>query len=69
MRTSIIVWSTLSGAAIGIIADALIVGAGLIVTGGRPLPRWASAASLVALAIIPIVAALLGYLEGRLKAL
>jgi hypothetical protein len=33
----------------------------------RALPRWATLASIVALALIPIVAGLIGYLEGRLK--
>ena len=33
----------------------------------RNFPRWATLSAILVLATIPIVAAVLGYLEGRLK--
>ena len=55
------------------ILDALIFGAWMVASNFLPalsprlLPRWATLTSLAALSLIPVVAGLIGYLEGRLK--
>jgi hypothetical protein len=64
VRTSILVWSTVSGAVIGIVVAAMLLGAAVLVTGGKPLARWA----ILGLSLVPVAGAVLGYLEGRLKA-
>ena len=72
-RASILLWSAGSGILLGLILDALIFGAWMVAANFLPamsprsLPRWATVTSLVALSLIPIVAGLIGYLEGRLK--
>ena len=72
-RASILFWSAGSGILLGLILDALIFGAWMIAANFLPalsprsLPRWATLMSLIALSLIPIVAGLIGYLEGRLK--
>lgn len=72
-RASVLLWSVGSGVILGLILDALIFGAWMIASNFLPglsprvLPRWATLTSLVALSLIPIVAGLIGYLEGRLK--
>ena len=58
---------------LGLILDALIFGAWMIAAtflptlAPRALPRWLTFTSVAALSLIPIVAGLIGYLEGRLK--
>lgn len=72
-RASVLLWSAGSGIILGLILDALIFGAWMITANFLPalsprlLPRWATLTSLAALSLIPIVAGLIGYLEGRLK--
>lgn len=72
-RASILLWSAGSGVVLGLILDALIVGAWMVAANFLPslsprtLPRWAMLTSIVALALIPILAGMIGYLEGRLK--
>jgi hypothetical protein len=72
-RASVLFWSAGSGIVLGLIADALIFGAWMVASNFLPalsprhLPRWATLTSLAALSLIPIVAGLIGYLEGRLK--
>lgn len=72
-RASVLFWSAGSGILLGLILDALIFGAWMVASNFLPalsprsLPRWASLMSLAALSLIPIVAGLIGYLEGRLK--
>ena len=72
-RASVLLWSAGSGVLLGLILDALIFGAWMIAANFLPalsprvLPRWATLISIVALVLIPIVAGLIGYLEGRLK--
>ena len=72
-RASILLWSAGSGVLLGLILDAMIFGAWMVASNFLPalslraLPRWATLTSIVALSLIPIVAGLLGYLEGRLK--
>ena len=66
-------WSAGSGIVIGLIIDALIFGAWMVAANFLPglsprnLPRWATLTSGAALSLIPIVAGMIGYLEGRLK--
>jgi small-conductance mechanosensitive channel len=72
-RASVLMWSAGSGIVIGLIFDALLVGAWMVASNFLPsisprsLPRWAMIVTIAGLAVIPIVACLLGYLEGRLK--
>ena len=72
-RASVLFWSAGSGVLLGLILDALIFGAWMVASNFLPalsprsLPRWATLVSLIALSLIPIVAGLIGYLEGRLK--
>lgn len=73
-RASVILWSAGSGLLLGLFADAALVGLWIILSAGlpglapRPVPRWAAAMAAVFLAAVPIVATVLGLLEGRLKA-
>lgn len=72
-RASVLFWSAGSGILLGLILDALIFGAWMVASNFLPalspriLPRWATLTSVAALSLIPIVAGLIGYLEGRLK--
>ena len=72
-RASILLWSAGSGVLLGLILDALIFGAWMVASNFLPalspraLPRWATVTSIVALSLIPVLAGLVGYLEGRLK--
>ena len=72
-RASILLWSAGSGAVLGLILDAMIVGAWMVASSFIPaiaprnFPRWAMVAAVVTLTAIPLLACVLGYLEGRLK--
>jgi hypothetical protein len=72
-RASVLLWSAGSGILLGLILDALIFGAWMVAANFLPalsprvLPRWASLVSVAALSLLPVVAGLIGYLEGRLK--
>jgi hypothetical protein len=72
-RASVLLWSAGSGIIIGLIFDALLVGAWMVTANFLPalaprsLPRWAMVLSVAALAAIPLAAGVVGYLEGRLK--
>lgn len=72
-RASVLLWSAGSGVVLGLILDALIFGAWIVASNFLPalspraLPRWATLASVLALSLIPLVAGVIGYLEGRLK--
>ncbi len=74
VRASVIWWSALSGAVLGLFADAILIGVALsfsaivVPAGGREHPRWAVAIGAVALAGVFVGMTVLGYLEGRLKA-
>jgi hypothetical protein len=74
MRTSILVWSGFSGAVLGIFVDAILIGIALLASAVVPgvyarfSQRWVSVAAIAILAAIPAAAAVLGILEGRLKA-
>ena len=66
-------WSAGSGIVLGLIVDAMLIGAWLVTSNFLPslsprsLPRWAMIATVSALIAIPLVGCVLGYLEGRLK--
>jgi hypothetical protein len=73
MRTSILLWSTASGIILGLFIDATLIGVALLL--GTVIPflssrlhqRWLLVSAACLLAAIPIVLAVLGYLEGQLK--
>lgn len=73
MRTSILLWSTASGVILGVFVDATLIGVALLL--GTLLPfasarlhhRWLLLAAAAVLVAIPVVMAVLGYLEGQLK--
>jgi hypothetical protein len=68
-----LLWSAGSGMMLGLIVDAMLIGAWLVASNFLPsiaprsLPRWALIAGIIALAAIPLLACVVGYLEGRLK--
>lgn len=74
MRGSIIAWSTFSGFLLALIAGALVLGVAAMVSVllpdsvGRLIARWRAAGLVLVLVIIPLVGAIAGFLEGRLKA-
>jgi hypothetical protein len=74
VRTSILLWSAFSGVVIGIIADAALIGAVLLLGFLAPSVldrlmhgRWALPLAGCVLTLVLVAAALLGYLEGELK--
>jgi voltage-gated potassium channel Kch len=73
VRASILLWSTASGLILGLFIEATLVGVALlfstIVPGvaARLHYRWLAIAVTVALAGVPVVMAVLGLLEGKLK--
>lgn len=68
MRASVIWWSAFSGVVLGMFVDATLVGVALLLSGGRGLPRWAMTLGGAMLAGVLVGMTVLGYLEGRLKA-
>lgn len=74
MRTSILLWSTASGVILGLFIDATLVGVAVLAStvlpavGVRLQQRWLTLFSVAILTAIPAVLAVLGFLEGRLKA-
>ena len=73
MRTSILLWSTASGAILGIFLDATLIAVALLLNALLPTlmsrlhQRWVVTSAVIVLALIPIVLSVLGYLEGELK--
>jgi hypothetical protein len=73
VRASILLWSTASGTLLGLFVDATLIGlvvlASLVVPGlsSRMHHRWFATSSIVVLAAVPAVFAVLGFLEGQLK--
>jgi len=74
MRTSIVLWSTVSGVVIGVLVDATLFGLGLLCAAAAPGlaekldRRWLTLAAAALLLVIPAASAVLGFIEGRLKA-
>jgi hypothetical protein len=73
VRTSILLWSTASGAILGLFLDATLIGVALLLSAvfpgisARLHHRWLTTGAAIMLAAIPLVLAILGYLEGELK--
>ena len=73
MRTSILVWSTVSGLLLGLFAGVFLFAVPVIGSELGPgfVPRLGPRARLVlavvAFALLPMAGATLGFLEGRLK--
>jgi hypothetical protein len=73
-RLSVVLWSAGGGLLLGLFVDAVVVGVWMLIATAFPalapknFPRPAGYLAIVALAIIPTASAVLGYLEGRLKA-
>ena len=73
MRASILLWSTASGAILGLFIDATLIGVALLVSAIVPgvstrlHHRWVTMTSAVLLALIPLALSVLGFLEGQLK--
>jgi hypothetical protein len=73
VRTTILVWSAISGLVLGLLAGILLFA--VLVLGGELLPsivpRLGGRARLVAIllsfVLLPFVGAALGWMEGRLK--
>jgi hypothetical protein len=74
VRTSILLWSTASGAILGLFVDATLIGVTVLASTLLPsLParlqqRWLATSTAAVLVLIPAALAVLGFLEGRLKA-
>jgi len=74
VRASILAWSTVSGAILGLFIDATIIGLAVLVSAIVPAVstrlhhRWFALSSALLLAVIPIALGVLGFLEGQLKA-
>jgi len=75
VRASILLWSALSGVVMGVVADAVLVGVALLASFVAPTAadrlihaRWAVAIAALVLGLILVAGAMLGYLEGELKA-
>lgn len=73
MRASILLWSTASGIILGVFIDATLAGVALLLSAVAPglsarlHHRWLAGAATIVLVLIPLVLAVLGYLEGELK--
>lgn len=74
MRTSIVLWSAVSGAILGLFIDATLIGVALLFSAAFPgllarlQQRWIAVSAFAALLLILIAGVALGYLEGQLKA-
>jgi len=75
VRASILFWSTASGVILGIFFDATLIGVALLLGAVFPAAasrlnhRWFVALSTAVLVAVPVLLAVLGYLEGELKAM
>jgi hypothetical protein len=68
MRASVIWWSAFSGVVLGLFVDATLLGVALLLSSGRGFPKWAMTIGAVTLAAVLVGMTVLGFLEGRLKA-
>lgn len=73
MRVSIVLWSTISGAILGLFIDATLIGVALLLSAlpgvaSRLNQRWILTTATVGLVLILVAMSVLGYLEGQLKA-
>ena len=73
MRTSILLWSTASGAILGVFIDATLIGVAVLLgavfpgVSSRMHHRVLMVTVALLLAGVPIVMGVIGFLEGRLK--
>jgi hypothetical protein len=73
VRTSILLWSTASGAILGLFVDAMLIGLAVLASAVIPAVssrmhhRWFALFATATLAVIPLTFAVLGFLEGQLK--
>jgi hypothetical protein len=73
MRVSILLWSMASGAILGLFIDATLIGLAVLASALVPALsarlhyRWLTTTAAVALALIPVTLAAIGFLEGQLK--
>ena len=72
MRFTVLAWSALGGALVGLLAGTALFAVGVLLgaawpAAGRVLERlwWVGAA--VCFGLVPLAGAVVGYLEGRLK--
>jgi len=74
VRTSIVLWSAVSGAILGLFIDATLIGVALLFSTAVPglMPRlqqrWIAVTAVAVLALILTASVVLGFLEGQLKA-
>ena len=73
VRVSIVLWSTISGAILGLFIDATLIGVALLLwalpgVASRLNQRWILTTATVGLVVIVVAMSVLGYLEGQLKA-
>ena len=73
MRASILAWSAFSGLVLGLFCGvallaAVLAGLELVAPGAaRAMERWRPLLLALCLVVLPLLGAVLGYLEGRLK--
>jgi hypothetical protein len=73
VRASILLWSTVSGAILGVFIDATLIGLAVLASAVVPAlssrlhQRWFAMSAAVVLVVIPLALAVLGFLEGQLK--
>jgi hypothetical protein len=74
VRASILAWSTVSGAILGLFIDATIIGLAVLVSAIVPAlstrlhHRWFALAAALLLGMIPIALGVLGFFDGQLNA-
>ena len=74
MRASIIAWSTFSGVLLALFVAVLLIGVVATIaaifpeSAGRFVARWRAVGLVMALVVLPLLGAVAGFLEGRLKA-
>ena len=73
MRTTVVVWSAVSGLVVGVLVGVVLFGVLAVVAAFVPASlaragdRLRAPALLLCFAVIPALGAILGYVEGRLK--
>jgi len=73
VRTTIVLWSAVSGAILGLFIDATLIGVALLFFTAMPglfarlQHRWVAVATVAVLTLILTGSIALGYLEGQLK--
>ena len=73
MRTTIVLWSAISGAILGLFIDATLIGVALVFFAAIPglfarlQHRWVAVGAVTVLTLILTGSVALGYFEGQLK--